>query len=357
MSQSLHDLLVCLPNDLSAFARTSADVEDWSALFAEAERHGVQWMLTHCIQEAGIRIQEDVWASLVRQRFVHLVRQTSLRESTLHVLGTLEADDIRAIPLKGAVLAERLYPDPTTRPSSDVDILIRPQDLDRAIACLDRVGYRYVDDVESRYARQHLHHVSLRSASQAFLVELHFCAYRGFGAELPSSALFDRSQPTSLADGASLTTPEPEDEFLYLLVHSAGNFILQFKWLLDQKLFLSRHPGLDVDVVEQRAKAFGLGNAVNFGLIDLERNLGVEVTKCADVRASMRIRLAFALRKSIAVAPRSRPWRTLISVLGTGLLCDRLGATFRYWRHHFLRIAKRRAWRYLPQIAPEKWAG
>ena len=48
---------------------------------------------------------------------------------------------IDCLALKGAALAGTLYPDPATRPMSDLDLLLRPQHLRRALTLLRQAGY------------------------------------------------------------------------------------------------------------------------------------------------------------------------------------------------------------------------
>ena len=45
------------------------------------------------------------------------------------------------IPLKGAFLAEAVYGDIALRPMADLDLLVKPADLPRAIETLRRLGY------------------------------------------------------------------------------------------------------------------------------------------------------------------------------------------------------------------------
>lgn len=53
----------------------------------------------------------------------------------------LAAEQIDWLPLKGAALAGKLYPDPATRPMSDLDLLVRPQQLRPGLGVLRRLGY------------------------------------------------------------------------------------------------------------------------------------------------------------------------------------------------------------------------
>jgi hypothetical protein len=69
----------------------------------------------------------------------HLARHNEL--ATLRVVAELEAAGIRSLPLKGALLARDLYGDAALRESDDVDVLVAPDTLARAVESLAELGY------------------------------------------------------------------------------------------------------------------------------------------------------------------------------------------------------------------------
>jgi hypothetical protein len=62
---------------------------------------------------------------------------------TLAVLASLEQAGIRALGLKGSVLARQLYDDPGARPTADIDILVAADDLPGAVETVQRMGWRH----------------------------------------------------------------------------------------------------------------------------------------------------------------------------------------------------------------------
>lgn len=57
------------------------------------------------------------------------------------ISGLFAQAGIDCLTLKGAALAGTLYPDPATRPMNDLDLLLRPQHIRRALGVLRRAGY------------------------------------------------------------------------------------------------------------------------------------------------------------------------------------------------------------------------
>lgn len=58
-----------------------------------------------------------------------------------HVLDALAAAGLSALALKGAPLARTLYGDPALRSSTDIDVLVRPEELSAAIVAARALGY------------------------------------------------------------------------------------------------------------------------------------------------------------------------------------------------------------------------
>jgi hypothetical protein len=72
-------------------------------------------------------------------------RQELALSITERAFATLEKNGIRAMPVKGLVLARQVY-DITERPISDVDLLVEPADVRRALAVARTEGWTVVWD-------------------------------------------------------------------------------------------------------------------------------------------------------------------------------------------------------------------
>ena len=74
----------------------------------------------------------------------HLFRMAELRK----ILDAFREQEIPVVVLKGAALVELVYPDPGVRPMSDMDLLVPPQDADRAFSIVCGLGYAPTGDIE-----------------------------------------------------------------------------------------------------------------------------------------------------------------------------------------------------------------
>ncbi len=251
--QSLATIVASLPDDVPRFV-AEMDAADKPALLAEAGRHGLRGVILHHAKAAGLAVSGADALTAADEAV-----QQRQRENLAEVVRALRGGDVRCVCLKGPLLGERLYPTPLLRPSTDLDVLVAPQDLARAVQALGVIGYVAADGGASeRFYRDHHHHVHLHRDGGA-PIELHHRAHSGFGAGLPADELLARAIPW--ADAHVLS---PEDEWLYLAVHAASHVFERLGWVYDLKLLTHRRPALAWSAVVDRARQHGVLGAVSF---------------------------------------------------------------------------------------------
>lgn len=118
----------------------AATITDWTPLLAQMERERITPILHRTLGSV------DVLPTHVLQSTARSYRFTALRNLLmLHALTTclekLAAEQIPVIVLKGAALAEVIYENIGLRPMSDVDLLVRPADVDPVRKLLEGLGY------------------------------------------------------------------------------------------------------------------------------------------------------------------------------------------------------------------------
>jgi putative nucleotidyltransferase-like protein len=109
-------------------------------------------------------------------------RTSRMLTATVELIDGLRAERIETLPLKGMRLAPFYYEPPTLRPMGDIDLLIRPADVERASAWALAHGYTF-------YSRSEEDVVYLRGERRAEVwhpenvlpVELHFRLREEFG--------------------------------------------------------------------------------------------------------------------------------------------------------------------------------
>lgn len=357
----LRALMAAVPDNLSAFRNIALTFGGrpsafWYALLNDAAAHGVLGILTPHLSE--LDLPGNVRQELERRTVIEQLWNRQVIGSLEHAVSALDGAGLRACVLKGPMLGERLYPPRTARLSMDVDLLVRPADVDRAARVLRSAGYQGDSDADASYLLRHAHHLHFTRTGMP-AVELHFRAYAGFGAVLPASALMDRATEYRLNGNVRVLVPSPEDEFVYLAIHAAGHSFIRLVWLYDLKLLLRKYPMLNWDHVANLSDASGITTAVGYTIGLLETWLGVPVGPLPRVlrRRGLRTRIADRLLTEVS-APQTRSARDNIGgLVFTSLLCDTAGSGAWLLQHHIGRTIRRRLKRRAPHSFPDRWSG
>lgn len=206
--------------------------DQWPAITALALQHGLAPMLHWTLKHAGADIEGNpVWQPLVRARYQTGIDWALKERAQLEIDAALRSAGIPAIWLKGSVLARTVYPEPSLRPMTDLDVLVPYQQRETALEIVREVGYDfYIKDEGIRELNSILlssspiaHHYCLRGGiGNAVKVELHF---RAVGPEevLPLETLqwfMAHQQSIALTNGVSLQTLSPEAHLVYLAAHA-----------------------------------------------------------------------------------------------------------------------------------------
>ncbi len=235
-------LLRCLAGDVPVAAWPEADDERvWGQVVARALRLGMAPLLYRRLQPYSTHLPAAVLAGLEQAYWATAVANTCRLAELQRIVGGMAAAQVPVILLKGAILAETIYPDVGTRPMGDLDLLIPPAQVEVAEAVLEQLGY-------TTPAVDSLGH------SRAFLKcyggELTFYSHEGTGTGLDlhwrlihhegfrdiltidSQALWLRACPVPSLAGAAWQL-SVEDTLLYLALHLAVHHRLS-----DLRMFL-----------------------------------------------------------------------------------------------------------------------
>jgi hypothetical protein len=339
---------------LEQFA-ASATTAHWAQLFAYASYHGVLTVVRAaigCNPSVPAEIREDVDRRCAVEQLWYDHMSAELERS----VSLLSSAGIDPLALKGLALARRLYPSPAMRHCMDIDLLVPPEEFDRASAALRAAGYASETGVSASYLRRYGHHLTFTRAGSV-PVELHFQSYAGFGVVLPAHMLLARARPMPLSDSVSVKIPAPEDEFLYLAVHAAGHSFVRLVWLYDLKMLLRRHPVFAWDELYRRAADLHVLTVVDYAVRVLRRwMLGGAAPAALGLGARVRERLADRLLPE-ASSPRDVGIRAnLGGLMFTAVLCDSAAKGASLVTHHVGRALRRRMQRLAPGMLPEEWS-
>lgn len=309
--RSIAEILRALPVIPSA-ARVNPE-----EVFARAELHGVAGVVLDAWRAAELALPEPLAAKVEARDLARRIDHDAHLATLERIDAELDRVGLDAIALKGPLFARRFYPRASARGSSDIDLLVAEAQIQGARTALAAMGYVGEDSPEeARFRREH-HHLHFHHP-HAPVLELHFHAYRGFGATLASEALLARAAP--VAGFARLRVPAPEDELVYLAVHAASHRFGRLAWLYDLKLLVEALPPEQIARAAARAAEWGYARVVAFTAAVLADVLGVEPEVVRPLGALDRAR--GVLVGSIVVEPPTRAARAATRLAYTMMLAD-----------------------------------
>ena len=117
-------------------------VDQLSAIYALAQKHDLAHIVTGALEKRGLLGADETSQKFKKARYAAVYRYEQLRYELEAICRELSDAAVPHIPLKGAVL-RAWYPEPWMRTSCDIDILVKPDDLEKASQVLtERLGYR-----------------------------------------------------------------------------------------------------------------------------------------------------------------------------------------------------------------------
>jgi hypothetical protein len=273
---------------VSLLARSEAAIgaltpDDWDRVSTLAASQGVGPVLQRRLGRQGL-VPAASTARLRDASRASAARNLLLIADLGRILRAMRAGGIPVIPLKGAFLAESVYGDIALRPMADLDLLVKPADLPRAIDTLRQLGYRSEQPFDPVAQQSGFQDMPPMRRPGGAMVELHWtlvtplCGARIDEREL--AGLWERSVPATIA-GAPSRALAPEDLLLHLCMHASVHHRFADVGL---KAFVDvaevvRHYGerLDWHGVSGRANHWGVANGVRMALTLAQEWTGVRV--------------------------------------------------------------------------------
>ena len=172
---------------------------------------------------------------------------------------------IQAILLKGVALTQAVYPNIALRTCTDVDLLIRPNDLPRVKDTLIQLGYQVepnfdqfnVSDVKQNSF--YIRHIKFERRNSSILsspIDLH--CHLGWD-EKRETAFWERSQAVNIGSVKSLVLC-PEDCLTYLCIHLHHHGYDRLKWFVDINALVATYQSrLDWNLLIAEYKGTGIG--------------------------------------------------------------------------------------------------
>lgn len=209
-------------------------------------------------------------------RRTETARWVAFEEATKEALAALCAG-LEAPPLviKGGALRYRLYPAPWYRPCQDLDLLVHPLAMRKAVELLERCGF--VAEVSPGAPQELATAVNLDR--QGIRIEVHSSLFSRYRPDASHEALLPRSLPLAPYPGAR--SPDLTGHFLMGVLHLIRHgFLFKLKDVADLDRIVRRQE-VEWEFVQQHLQSLGLSTALEWTLAILEQLMGTPVPQQA----------------------------------------------------------------------------
>ena len=289
----VYELLVGVTSPDRELDSDAFDGVDWDALLRHASHHSLVPLLAHRVLDSNnCSLPAYIRARLRTEFQRNLFRNLGLLEELKRILALWKELDIEAIPYKGPVLAEQLWGSFALRECSDLDLLVRRGDVERAGQELLTLDYDRVSPVASSLCSALLRNASeeqFRNSRNNIFLELQWApAPRTLAVKYDDQRLW-RNLTTVEVSGTRVHAPGPEDLVALLTIHGWKHNWSKLIWVADLAAAV-RLGNIDWKLVQRTAEFGGWRRILLLGLEMVRRVYSLETPLAVDpgVRALAR---------------------------------------------------------------------
>ncbi|OGW51713.1 MAG: hypothetical protein A2Y81_09575 [Nitrospirae bacterium RBG_13_43_8] len=220
-------LLLCarpkiLENDVAQVKHLISLSINWNNILDSAFSQGIAPFLYNClktIQEKRL-IPQEAMDQLKKAYHENVARNMYLYAELLRIINAFRDKGVKVIVLKGAALAKIVYKDIGLRSMTDIDLLVKKEDLPYAKEIMSGLGYvpkmRLLS--EEWFTKNHYHLPAYIHREKSLIVEIHWHITGKTFNNIDIKKWFERARCTKF-DGCQVFTPSPEDMIIHLCLH------------------------------------------------------------------------------------------------------------------------------------------
>ena len=217
------------PEMYTKLTKQAATINSWEKLPDMAEQHGLAPLVYYHLREAKVEIPAEINRTLkgayLTHRHANRERMAALKE----IAAIYRDAGIEMLALKGAALANTIYPDIALRCMCDLDLLVANDQADKARKTLRTVGFN-IHETATIQPKAFSHHFPPATRDRdgvGVMVELHHHLYAI--SKLVPSVTLDKLLPDAISfdlDQTTVDTLSPEQMLWHAYIHAVGKLQL-----------------------------------------------------------------------------------------------------------------------------------
>ena len=260
---------------------------DWQYLISFAAKHGLTPLLFNSLNKTCPEaVPKDIFYYLRTYFEANARRNLFVTAQLLKFLEIFRANDLDAIPFKGATLTAVAYGNMALRQFSDLDILVRKEHAKKATEILFTLGFNPPDKIaeainkpyfQNSYFLESMEYqgsYDLYNPQTKIAFEMHWSlTTKEFSFSPKFQYLWTNTEAVTFA-GQQIPQFSREILLIYLCVHASKprHIWQELKWVCDISQLIQASPDLDWKKVNKLAKNWGCDRVLNIGLL-LANNL------------------------------------------------------------------------------------
>lgn len=211
---------------------------EWKKMVQSLEPHRISPLIYSKIMSLQPAQQppEEIVSQLKQEYYRSKISTVLSEEQLKEIVDQFKKDEIRLIVLKGSALARSIYSDPALRQGCDIDILVHPQEVQKARKSLESIGYICKEKCYEISKKLYNEEVFINPSRKHYkMVEVHWNLYTSCDVDI--GQFFDRSVPIEARD-CSFEILNPVDALLYnglhMVMHHDSD--VRLTWIFDADL-------------------------------------------------------------------------------------------------------------------------
>lgn len=192
------------------------DAEEWMQLYKEAIEHQIHLLIFSEANKYGSKVNPALFDNWRKNTIFQVLQSIQSFAAVGSLLDALRDANVPILVLKG-LHYKYLYREPDLRIMGDIDLLIKPESLDKAIRIIESFGYTKGKKDPKHIAFFH---------KQSIPIELHFALFTeskrkvaaGFNTAIWNEAYFYE------ADKMTFLVPSDINQIIYCCIHMTNHF-------------------------------------------------------------------------------------------------------------------------------------